>query len=287
MAEYEDKFWWSNDGLRLHYRYYPGPEGKPPLLCLPGLTRNARDFEGLANRLAEQWPVIAVDLRGRGESAFAKDPMTYVPLAYLQDIAALIAELRLEKLVAVGTSLGGILTMLLAATDKARLAGAILNDIGPVIDPAGLARIRGYVGRSQNWPTWLHAARALSEANATVYPDYRLSDWLGMTKCLCRLTSQGRIVFDYDMKIAEPFRLPGGEGGVDLWPTLDALADTPLLLVRGALSDILSTPTAMEMKRRLPHMQYCEVPRVGHTPTLEEPCVAAAIDAFLAVIGRP
>src|SRR3546814_5335263 len=150
MAEYEDAYWWSKDGLRLHYRRYPGPEGKPPLLCLPGLTRNAGDFEGLANRLAGRWPVIAVDLRGRGESAYAKDPMTYVPLTYLQDIILLIAELRLEKVVAVGTSLGGILTMLLAATDRERLAGAVLNDVGPVLDPAGLERIRTYVGRSQN-----------------------------------------------------------------------------------------------------------------------------------------
>src|SRR3546814_10374380 len=131
MAAYKDGFWWSNDGIRLHYRHYEGPADKPPLLCLPGLTRNARDFEGLANRVAGRWQVIAIDLRGRGESGYAKDPMTYVPLVYLQDIAALIAELRLEKLIAVGTSLGGILTLLLGATDRGRLAGAVLNDVGP------------------------------------------------------------------------------------------------------------------------------------------------------------
>lgn len=286
MATYTDGFWWSNDGLRLHYRRYEGPADKPPLLCLPGLTRNARDFEGLADRIAGRWPMIAVELRGRGESAYAKDPMTYVPLVYLQDIAALLAELKLARVVAVGTSLGGILTMLLAATDRTRLTGAILNDIGPVVEPAGLGRIRSYVGRSQNWPTWLHAARTLAENNAAVYPDYQLDDWLVMAKRLCRLNANGRIGFDYDMKIAEPLRLPGGEAGVDLWPTLDALAETPLLLVHGERSDILSVETAMEMQQRLPHMGYCKLPRVGHAPTLDEPAAATAIDEFLARLKR-
>src|SRR3546814_17925703 len=101
--------------------------------------------------------------------------MTYVPLVYLQDFAALIAELRLKKLIAVGTSLGGILTLLLGATDRGRLAGAVLNDVGPVLDPSGLARLRGYVGRSQTWPTWLHAALALAETQAIVYPDHALA----------------------------------------------------------------------------------------------------------------
>lgn len=282
MAEYDDGFWWSNDGLRLHYRHYRGPDGMPPLLCLPGLTRNARDFDDLARHVAGRFPVLAVDLRGRGESAYAKDPMTYVPLVYLQDIAGLIAELKIEKVIAVGTSLGAILTMLLAATDPARLAGAILNDLGPELEPAGLARIRGLVGRSQSWPTWLHAARALAEINAAIYPDYRLDDWLAMAKRVCRLTSGGRVVFDYDMKIAEPFRLPGGEGGVDLWPAFGALAPLPVLLVRGKLSDLLSARTALEMKRRKPDMDYCEVPGTGHAPTLMEPPAIAAIDAFLA-----
>ncbi len=281
MAAFKDGYWWSNDGLRLHYRHYEGPSDRPPLLCLPGLTRNARDFEELADRLAGAWSIFVIDLRGRGESAYAKDPMTYVPLVYLQDIAALIADLQLEKLIAVGTSLGGILTLLLGATDPGRLAGVILNDVGPTLDRAGITRIRGYVGRSQSWPTWLHAARALSETNDAVFPDYQLDDWLGMAKRTCRLTPNGRIVFDYDMKIAEPFRLPGGDGGMDLWPTLDAFASVPMLLLRGERSDLLGATTVMEMQRRLPYMDYCEVPRVGHAPTLNEPAAIAAIDAFL------
>ena len=143
MAEWSDGYWWSKDGLRLHYRDYSGgDDGRPPILCIPGLTRNARDFGAVADRLAGQWRLICVELRGRGESAYAKDPMTYVPLTYLQDLEALIDELKLTRFVAFGSSLGGLLTMLLAATGSDRIAGAILNDIGPVVEPAGLARIR-------------------------------------------------------------------------------------------------------------------------------------------------
>lgn len=286
MADYEDGYWWSKDGLRLHYRRYPGPDGLPPLLCLPGLTRNVRDFDPFAEHIAGRRPMIVAELRGRGESAYAKDPMTYVPLVYLQDIEALLAELGARQVIAVGTSLGGILAMLLAATDRERLAGIILNDVGPEIEAAGLARIRGYVGRSQSWPTWLHAARAIEESNAAAYPDYRIDDWLAMAKRLCRVNANGRIVFDYDMKIAEPFRLPGGEAGVSLWPTLDAMADLPALLVRGARSDILSSATADEMQRRLPGLARCEVPRTGHAPVLDEAPAIEAIEAFLERLGQ-
>jgi pimeloyl-ACP methyl ester carboxylesterase len=284
MADWQDGYWWSNDGLRLHYRDYPGGEGRPPILCIPGLTRNARDFGPVADRLAGAWRLIVVELRGRGESAYARDPMTYVPLTYLQDMEALIAELKLDRFVAFGTSLGGILTMLLAATGPQRIAGALLNDVGPAIEPAGLARIRTYVGKGGSWPTWLHAARALAEVQRACYPRYEIEDWLAMAKRTCRLTPQGRIVQDYDMKIAEPFRLPGGEAGVDMWPALAALAARPSLLVRGELSDILSPENAEEMARRLPDMELVTVPGVGHAPVLDEADAAARIDRLLARI---
>ena len=282
MAEYKDAYWWSNDGLRLHYRDYPGREDRPPILCLPGLTRNARDYAGVAERLAGAWRVIAVDLRGRGESAYAKDPMTYVPLTYVQDVERLLDELKLDRFVAFGTSLGGLMTMLLAATGPHRIAAALLNDVGPEIGEAGLARIRSYVGKSSNWPTWLHAARALAEANRAVYPGYELEDWLNMAKRLYRLNANGRIVLDYDMKIAEPFRLPGGEAGFDLWGTLDGLKGVPTLILRGELSDVLGAGTLAAMLERLPNAEAVTVPKVGHAPTLDEPEAATAIDALLA-----
>jgi len=281
MTAAKDVYWWSNDGLRLHARDYPGEAGMLPVLCLPGLTHNARDFDALARRIAPRHRVLAIDLRGRGESAYAKDPMSYVPLTYAQDIAALLADQQIDRFVAIGTSLGGIVAMLLAGMLPGRIAGALLNDVGPEIEPAGLARIRGYVGRSSTWPTWMHAARATQEANADIYPDWGIEDWLAMAKRLYRLNSNGRIVLDYDLKIAEPFRVPNTEGGPDMWAALDALNGVTTLVVRGDRSDILSATVADRMVERLSPSELVTVPGVGHTPLLTEPEALAGIGRLL------
>ncbi len=283
MPLYENRYWWSNDGLRLHYRDYSGGvDGRPPILCLPGLTRNARDFDGIASRLAGDWRVIAVDFRGRGDSAFSKDPMTYAPLTYVQDMEALLAELKVDRFIAFGTSLGGIVTMLLAGTAREKLVAALLNDIGPEIDPAGLSRIRSYVGKGSACPTWMHAARAVAEANGDAYPGYAIEDWLAMAKRLYRLNSAGRIVLDYDMKIAEPFRVPGNEAGPDMWRALASLRDVPTLVVRGERSDVLQARTADRMVAELSDVELATVPGVGHTPMLTEAVLADPIDRLLA-----
>lgn len=283
--DFVDGYWWSNDGLRLHYRDYAvqgdAKPGRPPIICFPGLTRNVRDFETVAARLAAGWRVIVVEFRGRGDSGYAKDAMTYVPLTYVQDIERLLTDLQIDRFVAIGTSLGGIVTLLLAATRRERIVGAVLNDVGPVIEPAGLDRIRGYVGKGGAFPTWVHAARSIAELNSVVFPDYQLVDWLTVAKRTYRLSANGRIVPDYDKKIAEPFRLPGGEAGIDLWPAVDALTETPTLIVRGALSDLLSRETAERMAQRLKRATIVTVPDVGHAPVLDEPEAAAAIDALL------
>jgi pimeloyl-ACP methyl ester carboxylesterase len=282
MAAWRDIYWWSNDGLRLHARDYPGEPDALPVICLPGLTRNARDYDVLARRIAGKRRVLAVDLRGRGESAYAKDPMSYVPLTYAQDLIALLADQKIDRFAAIGTSLGGIVTMLLAGMLPGRLAGALLNDVGPDIEPAGLSRIRGYVGRSSTWPTWIHAARAAREANADAYPDWGIEDWLAMAKRLYRLNSNGRIVLDYDLKIAEPFRVPGNEAGPDMWRALAALGSAPVLVVRGGRSDVLSAATAERMVAALPDAMLVTLPGIGHAPTLTEPAVQGAIDRWLA-----
>ena len=281
MTGWTDGYWDSADGLRLHYRDYAGPADRPPILCIPGLTRNARDFEGVAERLAGTWRVICVELRGRGESGHAKDPMTYQPPVYLEDLEALIAELKLERFVLFGTSLGALMTMMLAAADADRIAGALLNDIGPDLEPRGLDHIRSYVGRARDWPTWLHAARFIAEAQGDRYPDWEIDQWLVYAKRLCKLTPAGRIVYDYDMRIAEPFKLAGPVAEVDLWPFFRALAKAPLLLVRGELSDLLSAETAQRMLAEAPQMEQVVVPRVGHAPTLDEPEAIAGIDRLL------
>lgn len=285
MARYEDKYWWSNDGLRLHYREYgadAGNEVRPALLCLPGLTRNARDYASLAERYAGQWRVICPEMRGRAESAYSKDPMTYVPLTYVQDLERLLTDLALKRFVAIGTSLGGIMTMIMAPTHRDRLAGALLNDIGPTIEKAGLDRIRAYVGSGGGHPTWVHAARALAENQGDIYPGYGLEDWLAMAKRLYRLNNHGRIVLDYDLRIAEPLKVPGNEAGVDMWPVLSAFRDFPCLFLRGEHSDIMSEETARRMLDAVGKgAELVTVPGVGHAPTLDEPESVAAIDRLL------
>jgi pimeloyl-ACP methyl ester carboxylesterase len=281
MSEYADCYWTSRDGLKLHYRDYPGRKGRPPLLCLPGLTRNARDFEGLAERFAGEWRVLCPDMRGRGDSAYAKDSATYNPLQYVEDVSALLDEAGIGRFVAVGTSLGGLMTMVMAMTMADRIAGAVLNDVGPVVEPAGLARIKDYVGQGRSYPTWMHAARALEETQAAAYPDYEVADWLAMAKRLMTLSSNDRIAFDYDMRIAEPLAAMDAGEQPDLWPGIEALADKPVLLVHGALSDILSERTLAAMRQRLPEAEAVTLPRIGHAPTLEEPEAVAAIERLL------
>ncbi|MBA2918380.1 alpha/beta fold hydrolase [Sphingomonas sp. MAH-20] len=284
MADFADEYW-TNDGLRLHYRDYAGGgDGRPVILCLPGLTRNVRDFAALAERLAPAWRVIAIDFRGRGESAYSKEPASYAPLTYAQDVKALLDELALDAIIPIGTSLGGLVTMLLAATDAQRVKGVVFNDVGPEVEPAGIARIRSYVGRSGNWPTWLHAARSLAANQRHVYPNYGIEDWLRMAKRLYRLSGNGRIVIDYDPRISEPMRNAIDEPAPDLWPLLTPLKDVPALILRGELSDVLSTGTVRRMLAALPRAEAVTVPRVGHAPTLEEAAAAEAIDRLLAAV---
>ncbi|MDR7060379.1 MAG: alpha/beta fold hydrolase [Sphingopyxis sp.] len=284
--DWSDHYWWSSDGVRLHARVYAGPEGSesaPPLLCMPGLARNARDFEDLAPHLAQYRKVIVIEFRGRGESAFAKDPMTYVPLTYVQDVVAMLDELGIERFAAIGTSLGGLVAMLLAAALPGRLVGAVLNDVGPELQTAGLERIRDYIGAGGSQPTWMHAARAFAELNGAVYPGYEIHDWLRLTKRTHRLTAEGRIVTDYDKQIAAPLRVPGGgDAAMDLWPIYRALGDVPLLILRGELSDILARSAGEKMVAELPRARLVEVPGVGHAPTMDEPAARAAIDAWAA-----
>lgn len=286
QVAYENRYWWSKDGLRLHYRDYPGRDDRPPIVCLSGLTRNARDWDTLAPRLSGDWRVLAVDLRGRGESAYAKDPMSYVPLTYVQDIEALLDDAGIGQCVVFGTSLGGIVAMLLAAADRGRLAGALINDVGPEIEAAGMSRIRTYVGKANSWPTWMHAARAVAEQNGEFFPGYAIHDWLAMAKRLYRVNAAGRIVLDYDMRIAEPFRVPGNEAGPDMWRALAALADIPTLIVRGARSDLLSAATASRMALVLERGELVTVADRGHAPTLDEPDAIAGIDRLLAQVAQ-
>lgn len=288
MKVFEDRFWPSRDGLKLHFRDYAGPEdagGRLPVLCLHGLTRNARDFDVLAPRLAADRRVICPDLRGRGDSEYARDSATYTPPQYCEDVLGLLEQEGIDRFVAIGTSLGGLMTMALATIAPGRIAGAVINDVGPRLEPAGLARIRDYVGQGRSFPTWVHAARGLEDTQGQAHPGHTLDFWIGMAKRLMTIAGNGRVVFDYDMKIAEPFLSFDLNEQPDLWPSWDALSGAEVLIVRGARSDLLSGATLAEMIRRIPRAEALTLPDVGHSPTLDEPDAVAAIDRLLARTG--
>ncbi len=279
-ARYADGYLALEDGLCLHYRDYPGPADQAPLLCLHGLTRNARDFADFAERHSPAWRVIVVDFRGRGLSDYDPQPERYTPLIYANDVIALLDELKVPQAVFVGTSLGGLVTMAVAALAPQRIAAAILNDVGPDVAAGGVDRILNYVGKDRRFASWDEAGAAVAEIQRASFERYGHQDWVAMAKRNCR-EENGEIRFDYDMAIAEPFKTKGPTPNVDLWPLFAALAQKPLLVIRGEKSDLLTVETAAKMGKVAPGMKLATVAGVGHAPELNEPEAAAAIDAFL------
>lgn len=288
-AGWQKNYVFTGDSVRLCWRDHHDPAvpaARPALLCLPGLTRNGSDFAALAESLGADWRIIAPDLRGRGESGWARDSLTYVPFTYLRDLSLVLEAAGVRRFVVLGSSVGGLLALRLTTAHRAQMAGVVLNDIGPAIEPAGLKRMQANVGRGGNWPTWVHAARDLGVRNANIHPDWGLHDWLAFAKRLCRVGPQGRIIFDYDPRIAEPFRLPHGDAGADDWAAFDSLAGLPVLSLRAELSDVFSAATQIQMQARLPGLTSVTVPGVGHAPTLAEPVAAAALQQFLDTIKQ-
>jgi pimeloyl-ACP methyl ester carboxylesterase len=283
MGSHTDQYF-IRDGLRLHYRDYPGGEGKPPLLCLHGLTRNARDFASFAQRHSPAWRVITPDFRGRGQSDCDPLPARYNPLTYAADVVAVLEALGIAQAVFVGTSLGGLVTMAVAARAPERIAASILNDVGPELSSAGLDHIQTYLGRDLRFRSWDEAAAALARHQASAFPHYGEQEWLAMARRNCR-EQDGEIRFDYDMAIVEPFRTAGTAPKVDLWPLFKALGQKPLLAIRGELSNLLSADVLARMQEAVPAMRSATIPNVGHAPTLDEPEAVAAIDAFLAIVA--
>jgi len=277
---YADRHYTVRDGLRLHFRDYPGASDKPPLLCLPGLTRNARDFAEFAERYSPRFRVIALDFRGRAASDYDPVPARYNPMTYAADVIELLDQLGIGQAIFVGTSLGGLVTMVIAATAPQRIAAAIINDVGPDVDPAGIDRILTYVGKDPRFSNWDEAADVISGNYGASFDRYTHEDWVKMAKRNCR-EDDGEIRFDYDMAIAEPFRTAGPVPQVDLWPLFAALGDKPLLVVRGEKSDLLTAETAQKMQAVALGMRLAVVPGVGHAPELSEPEAVVAIDEFL------
>ncbi|WP_309601571.1 alpha/beta hydrolase [Sphingomonas sp.] len=278
MASWTDRYWNSADGVKLHYRDYAGNRDRPPILCIPGLTRNARDFEPVADRYAGDWRVISIDLRGRGGSAFDPDPANYKPMVYVADILKMLDQLGIADAVFVGTSLGGICTMALALGDRERIAGALLNDIGPEIDRAGVERIAGWVGKEARFANWDEAIDKIMARNGDIYPDYSRAEWERFVRRIAR-EDGASIIFDYDLAIAGNFE--SAASAPDVWPLYQALDGRPVTILRGELSDLLGAKVAERMATELADVELVTVPRVGHTPTFDEPESIAALDRLL------
>jgi pimeloyl-ACP methyl ester carboxylesterase len=276
----EDRFFSVPDGLRLHYRDYPGAEDKPPLLCLHGLTRNSRDFEEFAERYAPRFRVLALDLRGRGGSDYDPIPARYNWMTYAADVQQLLDQLGVPRAIFVGTSLGGLVTMTVATLAPQRIAAAILNDVGPDVDRGGIDRILTYLGKDVRFASWDDAANTIASNYGASFDRYTHEDWVKMARRNCR-EDNGEIRFDYDMAIAEPFKIEGPTPEIDLWPLFSALGQKPLLVVRGEKSDLLTAETAARMQQMAARMKLALIPGVGHAPELNEPEAIAAIDSFL------
>ena len=279
---YEDRYFVVRDGLKLHYRDYPGATDRPPILCLHGLTRNARDFADFAERHSPAFRVIVLEFRGRAESDYDPLPMRYTPLTYAADVLELLDQLGIDRAIFVGTSLGGLVTMAVAAMQPQRIAAAILNDVGPALTPVGLERIQSYVGNDTRFRTWDEAAAAIKANQGSAFPNYNHDDWLAMVRRNC-CEDNGEIRFDYDMAIIIPFEA-APTPKIDMWPLFRALGEKPLLVVRGEISDLLSAESLAKMHDAVPDMKSVTVPQTGHAPMLDEPEAEAAIDDFLSAV---
>ena len=278
------------DGLRLHARCYGAPSAPAlPVVCLPGLARTAADFDTLGQALASDARrprrVIALDYRGRGQSEYDRDPAHYNFQVELADLLAVMAALDAARAILIGTSRGGILAMLLAAVRPSAIAGVVLNDIGPVIEPKGLMRIKGYIGKLPQPRSFEEGGEILRRLFDAQFPKLGPDDWIASARRAFR-QENGALVPTYDVKLAQTLE------GVDfekpfppLWQQFDALKDSPMMVIRGANSDILSAATVEAMRARRATLETIEVHDQGHAPLLAEADTIARIADFAARCG--
>jgi pimeloyl-ACP methyl ester carboxylesterase len=279
-SEFRVHRWVSDDGLTLYSRVYDSAESAArAVLCLHGLTRNSKDFEDLAQHLSPRYRVICPDLRGRGRSDHDPRWQNYKPAIYLADIARLLASLNMRRICVIGTSLGGILGMLLPALLPGAITGVVLNDIGPEVDPVGIARIRTYAGKLPPVASWDEAVAQLRLVFAAAWPGLPDETWERLVRRNYREDATGTPVLECDPQVGEALRsAPSG----DLWSLWAQLGDLPVLAIRGALSDLLSASTLARMQREKSNLAALTVAERGHVPLLDEPECLAAIDTFLA-----
>ncbi len=290
IGGFEERVIATVDGLALYARDYPPllPQTGLPVICLHGLTRNSRDFEVIAPRIAALGRrVIAADMRGRGQSANDPDPAHYVPAVYAQDVLKLMDALEVPKAVFIGTSMGGLITMVLATMAPDRIAASVLNDVGPKLNAAGLARIAGYVGHVRPVADWHAAAEAVRAINASAYPE-RVDDeafWLAFARRTHRQLDDGQVELDYDPHIALAFAdFDEDTPPTDLSPLFSALAANPVLSVRGGISDLFGEDVVALMRELKPDLDAITIDNIGHAPMLDEPDAWDAVLDFLAKV---
>jgi pimeloyl-ACP methyl ester carboxylesterase len=272
----------SHDGLHLYTRVYENPNPlAAAVLCLHGLTRNSRDFEDLAPHLQHHYRVIVPDLRGRGLSARDPNPQNYQPAIYIQDIVALLDTLSAAHVTVIGTSLGGLLAMMLGVGHRSRIAGIVLNDIGPEADPVGIERIKGYAGRLPPAKDWSDALAQTKTMFGDAWPNLTAERWATIVRRGFREDASGALHVDADPMIGEMLRAAPAATAT-LWPFWQGLRGMPMLAIRGERSDILNAATFARMKAENPDLTQLEVAQRGHVPLLDEPECLAAIDTFLA-----
>lgn len=283
---FSDFFYTAPDGLKLHARVYgEAKSGRWPVVCLPGLTRNARDFHELALYLSQRADnlrkIIAFDYRGRGQSAYDPDIGHYNVGIEAGDILAGLAALDIADAAFIGTSRGGLIIHVLGALRPTVLKAIVLNDIGPVIEAEGLAHIRTYLDPSPKPKSRTEAINAQRSAHGGDFPALTEADWERMVSALYRETDRG-LLPDFDPRLVETLSgLDPSKPLPDLWPQFDALAAIPLLAIRGANSKLLSVDTLEEMRNRRPGMEAITVEGQGHAPFLETGNLPGAIAAFL------
>ena len=283
MASYEEKYFQSRDGLRLYYRDYPGDLAMAPVLCLHGLTRNCRDFASLAASIAPRRRVLAVDQRGRGRSQYDPTWLNYHPGTYVADMWTLLEHLSISRAVVIGTSLGGLMAILMAAMRPQALAGVVLNDIGPELDPTGAQRIASYAGRLQPVHTWDDAVQQMKLTFGAALPDYDDTRWRTFTENSFVADADGMPRLAADSRIGDALRaIPAPPGATQgMWLAFATLRSVPTLAIRGAHSDLLSQATFDRMQREVPQLERVTVPNRGHPPQLDEPEARKAVEGFL------
>ncbi|WP_374304784.1 alpha/beta fold hydrolase [Ferrovibrio sp.] len=281
---FTEHYFHAQDDLRLYYRVYGDRHSaRAALLCLPGLTRNAKDFHDFALQQSASRRVICFDFRGRGRSAYDPNPANYQPSVYLSDLQHLLAVTHLHRVIVLGTSMGGIMAMAMAAAMPTALAGVILNDVGPDVSEAGRQRIAGYIGNPIHAPDYETAMAILQKTYAPAYPKLGHDAWMRIARAtFTEDRTHAGLRLDYDLNIAIALREQAKQPLPDLWPLFRGLHHVPVLALRGALSDILTAETLIRMKREHAGMTAITIPDVGHVPQLDEPEAAAAIDAYLA-----